>query len=47
MNDEYDLQRFLDAQEPIFERALSELRNGRKRSHWMWFIFPQLKGPGA
>jgi len=46
MNDEYDLQRFLDAQQPIFERALSELRNGRKRSHWMWFIFPQLKGLG-
>ncbi|MFJ5294994.1 DUF1810 domain-containing protein [Pseudomonas sp. NPDC088368] len=46
MNDEHDLQRFLDAQEPLFERALSELRNGRKRSHWMWFIFPQLKGLG-
>ncbi|NBB08523.1 DUF1810 domain-containing protein [Pseudomonas sp. SLFW] len=46
MNDEYDLQRFLDAQEPLFERALSELRNGRKRSHCMWFIFPQLKGLG-
>jgi uncharacterized protein (DUF1810 family) len=46
MNDPYDLQRFLDAQEPLFERALSELRNGRKRSHWMWFIFPQLKGLG-
>lgn len=46
MNDEYDLQRFLDAQEPVFETALSELRNGRKRSHWMWFVFPQLKGLG-
>ncbi|WP_110947113.1 DUF1810 domain-containing protein [Pseudomonas bohemica] len=46
MNDQYDLQRFLDAQEPVFEKALLELRNGRKRSHWMWFIFPQLKGLG-
>ncbi|TDV60785.1 DUF1810 domain-containing protein [Pseudomonas sp. LP_7_YM] len=46
MNDEYDLQRFLDAQEPVFETALSQLCNGRKRSHWMWFVFPQLKGLG-
>lgn len=46
MNNPYNLQRFLDAQEPVFERVLSELRDGRKRSHWMWFIFPQLKGLG-
>ncbi|WP_285422516.1 DUF1810 domain-containing protein [Pseudomonas sp. efr-133-TYG-103a] len=46
MKDDHDLQRFLDAQEPVFERALAELQNGRKRSHWMWFVFPQLKGLG-
>jgi uncharacterized protein (DUF1810 family) len=37
-----DFQRFLDAQENTFEQALSELINGQKESHWMWFIFPQL-----
>ncbi len=42
----YDLQRFLDAQEGIFEIALAELRSGTKRSHWMWFIFPQIAGLG-
>jgi uncharacterized protein (DUF1810 family) len=36
------LQRFLDAQAPVFDTALAELRDGRKRSHWMWFVFPQL-----
>lgn len=46
MNDSFDLQRFLDAQQPVFEKALSELRNGRKRSHWMWFVFPQISGLG-
>ena len=46
MKDDHDLQRFLDAQEPVFERALAELQNGRKRSHWMWFVFPQLNGLG-
>lgn len=40
------LQRFIDAQEGIFDIALQEIKNGRKRSHWMWFIFPQLKGLG-
>ena len=40
------LERFLDAQGPIYEAALAELRTGRKRSHWMWFIFPQLRGLG-
>ena len=46
MHDPYDLQRFVDAQEPTFERAMQELRAGHKRSHWMWFIFPQLEGLG-
>lgn len=44
-----DLQRFLDAQDEggTYERALAELRAGRKRSHWMWFVFPQLTGLGS
>jgi uncharacterized protein (DUF1810 family) len=41
-----DLQRFLDAQNPVYEQVRQELRAGRKRSHWMWFIFPQLAGLG-
>ncbi|MDO8188449.1 DUF1810 domain-containing protein [Conexibacter sp. JD483] len=43
-----DLQRFVDAQEAggVYERALAELRAGRKTSHWMWFVFPQLAGLG-
>lgn len=41
-----DLKRFLDAQEDDFEIALSEIRNGRKQSHWMWYIFPQIAGLG-
>lgn len=40
------LQRFLDAQAPVIDTALSELRAGRKRSHWMWFVFPQLAALG-
>lgn len=40
------LQRFTDAQEPVWEQVLGELRAGRKRSHWMWFVFPQLRGLG-
>ncbi len=44
--DEYDLGRFLRAQESIYGQALSEIRSGRKRSHWMWFIFPQYEGLG-
>lgn len=44
--DKYNIQRFLDAQENIFGTALQELNNGEKRSHWMWFIFPQLKALG-
>ena len=42
--DPYDLGRFLHAQEDDYERALSEIASGRKRSHWMWYIFPQLDG---
>lgn len=41
-----DLQRFLDAQKNNYSDALSEIRNGRKQSHWMWFIFPQVQGLG-
>jgi uncharacterized protein (DUF1810 family) len=40
------MQRFLDAQAGVFDTALIELRAGRKRTHWMWFIFPQLRGLG-
>jgi len=43
---EFDLQRFVTAQQPIYAQALAELRAGRKRSHWMWFVFPQLAGLG-
>ena len=46
MNDRYDLQRFVDAQESIYAQVLKELKAGRKSSHWMWFIFPQLSGLG-
>ena len=42
--DIYDLNRFLQAQENDYERALAEIKSGRKESHWMWFIFPQLDG---
>ncbi len=46
MPDPYNLQRFLDAQDRIFDEVCAELQAGRKRGHWMWFIFPQLKGLG-
>jgi uncharacterized protein (DUF1810 family) len=46
-DDRYNLQRFVDAQNPVYERARAELRNGRKQSHWMWFIFPQIAGLGS
>ncbi|WP_150298791.1 DUF1810 domain-containing protein [Pseudomonas profundi] len=46
MNDPYRLQRFVDAQQPVYECALAELRAGNKQSHWMWFIFPQISGLG-
>lgn len=42
----YDLNRFLKAQEQSYETALSEIRSGQKRSHWIWYIFPQVKGLG-
>jgi uncharacterized protein (DUF1810 family) len=47
MNDRFDLQRFLDAQAPVYETVQAELRAGQKRSHWMWFIFPQIRGLGS
>jgi len=46
MADEYDLDRFVTAQEPILAQVRQELEAGRKRSHWMWFVFPQLAGLG-
>lgn len=45
-HDAFDLARFTEAQEDIYDRAVSELKDGRKRSHWMWFIFPQIDGLG-
>jgi uncharacterized protein (DUF1810 family) len=42
----YNLQRFIDAQESVYPLALEEIKNGRKQSHWMWFIFPQIQGLG-
>lgn len=46
VNDPHNLQRFVDAQNPVFEQVCAELRKGQKQSHWMWFIFPQLRGLG-
>lgn len=46
MEDEYNLQRFIDAQSLWYNKALNEINNGRKRSHWIWFIFPQILGLG-
>ena len=47
MDDPYDLERFVEAQAGDYDRALSEIRDGRKRSHWMWYVFPQLSGLGT
>ena len=47
MSDPYELKRFVDAQEGVYEQACAELRVGRKRSHWMWFVFPQIRGLGS
>ncbi len=47
MSDPYDLERFVRAQEPLYGRVRQELAAGRKLSHWMWFIFPQLAGLGS
>jgi len=46
MIDPFDLERFVDAQAPVYPQVVSELRQGKKQSHWMWFIFPQLAGLG-
>jgi uncharacterized protein (DUF1810 family) len=45
-NDPYNLQRFVDAQKPLYKQVCAELRAGRKTSHWIWFIFPQIAGLG-
>jgi uncharacterized protein (DUF1810 family) len=45
-DDPFDLNRFVEAQGGIYDTALAELRNGKKRSHWMWFVFPQIAGLG-
>jgi uncharacterized protein (DUF1810 family) len=46
VSDPYNLQRFVDAQDPVFDQACVELRAGEKSSHWMWFVFPQIEGLG-
>ena len=46
MKNAYDLSRFADAHRQDYPRALAEIRNGRKQSHWMWYIFPQIRGLG-
>ena len=46
MQDPYSLDRFINAQEENFEQALAEIKNGQKESHWIWYIFPQLRGLG-
>jgi len=47
MSDPYNLQRFVEAQNPVYAKVCSELHEGRKRSHWMWFVFPQIVGLGS
>ena len=46
MPDPFNLTRFIEAQDPVYARVCSELRAGRKTSHWMWFVFPQIEGLG-
>ncbi len=46
MNDPFNLERFVAAQRSVYDQVCSELRAGRKQSHWMWFVFPQLRGLG-
>jgi uncharacterized protein (DUF1810 family) len=46
MKSKYNLNRFIDAQKYIYEQVISELSNGNKQTHWMWFIFPQINGLG-
>ena len=43
-SDPFDLNRFISAQNKVYDRVVAELKNGRKRSHWMWYVFPQLDG---
>jgi uncharacterized protein (DUF1810 family) len=47
MSDPFDLERFVAAQAQVYSRVAAELSDGRKRSHWMWFIFPQIEGLGS
>ena len=47
MDDIFNLERFVEAQRPVYERVVRELEDGRKLSHWMWFVFPQIAGLGA
>lgn len=47
MDDPYELTRYVAAQQPLFERVCAELAAGRKLTHWMWFVFPQLRGLGS
>jgi uncharacterized protein (DUF1810 family) len=47
VDDPFNLQRFVDAQAQVYAQVLAELRRGQKRSHWMWFVFPQLQGLGS
>lgn len=46
-DDPFNLQRFVEAQDSVYERVLAELKAGRKSSHWMWFVFPQIEGLGS
>lgn len=46
MSDPYHLERFVAAQDRVFDQVCSELKQGKKRSHWMWFVFPQMRGLG-
>lgn len=46
MTDKFNLNRFIDSQESVYESALNEIKRGKKTSHWMWFVFPQYKGLG-
>ncbi len=46
-SDPFDLQRFVDAQDRVYEQVCAELRNGQKRGHWIWYVFPQLRGLGS
>ena len=47
VSDPFELQRFVTAQDPVYDAVVAELRAGRKRSHWIWFVFPQLTGLGS